>query len=186
MKNLLNAISKLPYVDRSQGIPRICRQNLAEHSLNVTYYSMIMADFYPEVNTEAVMKIAILHDIEETQTGDIPHPIKQNYNHKADIEDIAIQVAEDIFESKEWSQGQYYLELWKRSHNIDKYKLTTDDFALKLVGAADILDFFLWISKEIRFSSTELESTYRYTLDIISDLRKEIYPLDYILKALEL
>lgn len=74
---------RLQHVHRYSNTPVVGdKENVAAHSWYVTFYAMTMAehlfaDGY-DVNIEGVMKKAILHDWEESLTGDIVHTARNS------------------------------------------------------------------------------------------------------------
>ena len=56
------------------------REDVAQHSYFTALYAMILADLEQKkgvrVDSERLLRMALLHDAEETRTGDIHHPFK--------------------------------------------------------------------------------------------------------------
>jgi len=56
------------------------REDVAQHSYLTALYAMIMADLErrngTSVDVERLLRMALLHDAEESRTGDIHHPFK--------------------------------------------------------------------------------------------------------------
>ncbi|HLC38924.1 MAG TPA: HD domain-containing protein [Patescibacteria group bacterium] len=69
-------------------IPRTWRQflnldfaNLAEHTLRVTWIALIIAKNEKKVNLDKILKIALVHDICESRTGDV-HYLSRQYTKR--------------------------------------------------------------------------------------------------------
>ena len=52
------------------------RESVAEHSWRVALMAMLMADEFPELDIDRVVRMCLVHDIGEAITGDIPTFIK--------------------------------------------------------------------------------------------------------------
>jgi 5'-deoxynucleotidase YfbR-like HD superfamily hydrolase len=56
------------------------REDVAQHSYFTALYAMILADLERKkgvrVDSERLLRMALLHDAEEARTGDIHHPFK--------------------------------------------------------------------------------------------------------------
>ena len=68
-------------IQRFGTLPMIQGENVASHSFNVAILALLTADYEnnPAINTEKVLRQALLHDFEETILSDIPHPIKHRF-----------------------------------------------------------------------------------------------------------
>ena len=78
--DLLLAIRSLMTVGRFSVYKCHFREDVAQHSYFTALYAMILADLErgrgTKVDTERLMRMALLHDAEEARTGDIHHPFK--------------------------------------------------------------------------------------------------------------
>jgi len=78
--DFLLAIRSLMTVGRFSVYKCHFREDVAQHSYFTTLYAMILADLErgkgTRVDTERLMRMALLHDAEEARTGDIHHPFK--------------------------------------------------------------------------------------------------------------
>ena len=114
----------LDSIDRCSNTPHIKKYPVSTHSFYTALYSMMFADIENEresnttyYDTSEVIKKALLHDIEETITGDILYPIKHNNNEiTTKLKDIAIQCIEnEVFKGLPDAVKVYYINLWKAS-----------------------------------------------------------------------
>ena len=68
----------LRVMERLKDAPRHCwttggrRESVAEHSWRVSLMAMLMADEFPGVDIDKVVRMCLVHDIGEAITGDIP------------------------------------------------------------------------------------------------------------------
>ena len=75
-------IDFLRVMERLKDAPRHCwttggrRESVAEHSWRVALMAMLMADEFPEMDIDRVIRMCLVHDIGEAITGDIPTFVK--------------------------------------------------------------------------------------------------------------
>ena len=75
-------IEFLRVAERLKDAPRHCwttggrRESVAEHSWRVALMAMLMADEFPGVDIDKVVRMCLVHDIGEAITGDIPTFLK--------------------------------------------------------------------------------------------------------------
>lgn len=75
-------IDFLRIMERLKDTPRHCwtpggrRESVAEHSWRVALMAMLMADEFPELDIDKVIRMCLVHDIGEAVTGDIPTFLK--------------------------------------------------------------------------------------------------------------
>lgn len=78
--------------------------NLAEHSLRVAWISLVIAKNENVNNTEKIIKMAIVHDVTESRTGDV-HYLSRQYTKRYENE-----AAKDIF--KNTVLEKEFINLW--------------------------------------------------------------------------
>ena len=85
------AIRSLMTVGRFSVYKCHFREDVAQHSYFTTLYAMILADLEREkgtkIETERLLRMALLHDAEEARTGDIHHPFKHQDASFAEVLD---------------------------------------------------------------------------------------------------
>ena len=75
-------IDFLRVMERLKDAPRHCwttggrRESVAEHSWRVALMAMLMADEFPELDIDRVIRMCLVHDLGEAVTGDIPTFVK--------------------------------------------------------------------------------------------------------------
>lgn len=109
------------------GIPH--PESVADHSYGTAIMAMILSD-YKNMNVEKMMKMALLHDLAESITGDfIPGEISRE--NKTDMEN---QVMQEIFSKLPPALVEKYMLLWDEYqkgvsqesvllHEIDKLEM---------------------------------------------------------------
>ena len=71
-------IEFLKVMERLKDAPRHCwttggrRESVAEHSWRVALMAMLVADEFPDLDMDRVIRMCLVHDIGEAVTGDIP------------------------------------------------------------------------------------------------------------------
>ncbi len=113
-------------------------ESVASHSFGVAVIAMLLADRARargiEVNVERLLRMALLHDLTESRTGDLPSTIKQ-YFDRAAIRAADERIAEEMI-AELGHLGESYLELW---HDYE-HRVSIE---ARLVKAADKLDLLM-------------------------------------------
>ena len=133
-------------------------ESVADHSYSTAMMSMVLSDL-EDLDTEKIIKMALLHDLAESIVGDIT-PDKMNYERKINMENKAmIQILENLPSSI----SQQYIVLWydfqKNSskeanflHEIDKLEMVFQaKFYLdKGISKEKLRSFFKTANNEIK------------------------------------
>ena len=133
-------------------------ESVADHSYSTAIMSMVLSDL-EGLDTEKIIKMALLHDLAESIVGDIT-PDKMNYERKIKMENKAmIQILENLPSSI----SQQYIILWydfqKNSskeanflHEIDKLEMVFQaKFYLdKGISKEKLRSFFKTANNEIK------------------------------------
>ncbi len=146
MPEAVGLLSFLAELMRLKSVPRIGWllrgvrdvESVASHSFGVAVIAMLLADRARargvEVNVERLLRMALLHDLTESRTGDLPSTIKR-YFGKAAIKTADETIAAEIFtELGDFSDS--YMELWSDY----EHRASIES---RLVKAADKLDLLL-------------------------------------------
>ncbi|MCJ8139460.1 HD domain-containing protein [Falsirhodobacter halotolerans] len=87
-------------------------ENTAEHSWHVTLFAMVLADQAPAgVDLNRVLRMLILHDLVEIDTGDVPLHFGDGTAHDAQTE-AETRAAERLFGLLPDDQRDAFLDLW--------------------------------------------------------------------------
>jgi putative hydrolase of HD superfamily len=113
-------------------------ESVAAHSFGVAVIAMLLADRARsrgvEVNVERLLRMALLHDLTEARTGDLPSTIKE-YFDRAAVRAADERIAEEMV-AELGQTGQSYLELWRDYESRASIEA-------RLVKAADKLDLLI-------------------------------------------
>ncbi|MFN0086884.1 MAG: HD domain-containing protein [Blastocatellia bacterium] len=142
-KELLNFLTELM---RLKSVPRIGWllrgvrdvESVASHTYGVAVIAMLLADRARErgmkVDVERVLRMALMHDLTEARTGDLPSTIKK-YFGKKNVKDADDMIAGEMFAAL-GPLGESYRELWLEYEHRECLES-------KLVKAADKFDLLL-------------------------------------------
>jgi putative hydrolase of HD superfamily len=150
----LDELARLKAVPRMGWLLRGVRdvESVAAHSFGVAFMAMLLADRartrgWP-IDPERVLKMALLHDLTEARTGDLPSTIKRYFEPaalKAADERAAREILAGLGEA-----SQSYLELWleyERRQSLES----------RVVKAADKLDLLLQAASYERSGADNLD-----------------------------
>lgn len=130
-------------------------ESIAEHCYRTSLLSMVLADVLIEhgidLDSARVMKIALIHDIAESQVGDIPHPAMR-YIPDSVKEEAERGAMDDLF-LHFGSLGKQYIDLWEEYEQAatlesqvvkiaDKLELLIQAYEYEKVGFRSLDDFW--------------------------------------------
>ena len=93
----------------AHGIPVDRCESVAEHSFGVAVIAMLLADkFFPELDTQKIFQMALIHDFGEVYAGDIIPNDKITPAKKRQLEKQSIQ---RVFEPL--SNGEKFISIWE-------------------------------------------------------------------------
>jgi putative hydrolase of HD superfamily len=183
---MVGLISFLAELMRLKSVPRIGWllrgvrdvESVAAHSFGVAVIAMLLADRARargvDVNVERLLRMALLHDLTESRTGDLPSTIKR-YFDKASIKAADESIAREIF-NELGDLSDSYLELWfDYEHRVsvesrlvkaaDKLDLLMQSREYEKGGARSLQEF--WDTADSDFAGLGVD-------DLISDLIEEL------------
>lgn len=128
----MRQIRGLRYVQRFNFHNVNRMQNVAEHSFFVAYYALIAGNLVPDLDTGQLVTFALLHDAEESLTGDIPHLVKKKIRYQmTEIEyrariELKIQGIKFNSTSKDirYQQIVDFLDLWELKIYLEEERLS--------------------------------------------------------------
>jgi len=178
--NFLAELMRLKSTPRIGWLLRGVRdvESVAAHSFGVAVIAMLLADRARargvEVNVERLLRMALLHDLTETRTGDLPSTIKR-YFGKAAIKAADEAIAKEIF-TELGDLRESYLELFfDYEHRLsiesrlvkaaDKLDLLVQSREYEKGGARSLQEF--WDTADSDFAGLGID-------DLISDLVEEL------------
>ena len=175
--NFLKRTQALCYIERCSNIPHIRSYSVAQHSYYIALYAMLFADlendrirekstlgmvnFVDLYDTSEVIKKALLHDLEETITGDILYPVhNSNSNFKKTLDQVREKcVDEEVFEELPKKVREYYIRLWKTSKDNTKEGI--------LVACMDKFEILVFAIQELDMGNQAFRIIYVNAVSII-------------------
>ncbi|WP_372364999.1 HD family hydrolase [Candidatus Uabimicrobium sp. HlEnr_7] len=137
-----------------RGVARQRCESVAEHSFSLTTLAMIVADhLFPELNTEKIMRMCLLHDIAEAYTGDFT---PQHQITKTEKQHLEQQAMEQLL--AKLARGAYYIELWQEYEeqqtpeakfvkNMDRLDMILQASIYEYIYKKDLSEFMSAIEK---------------------------------------
>ena len=117
--------------------------NLAEHHLRVVWIALLLAKYEGKGNVEKIMKMALVHDLSESRTGDLNYLGKQ-YSTRNESKAIS-----DIL--KDTGLEKEIIALW---HEYESKKT----IEAKIVKDADFLDVDLELKEQKSMGKTHVDN----------------------------
>jgi putative hydrolases of HD superfamily len=142
--SLLYEIGSLRFIDRTwkQFFPN--PQNLAEHHFRVAWIALTLARMEGVTNTDKILKMALVHDISESRTGDVNY-LQRQYVTRDEKKGIKDMLSETVLEDEFYALWKEYEERKSIEAKIVKDADNLDpDFELqesKARGFPDIPDW---------------------------------------------
>jgi len=175
--DFLRRTQVLCYIERCSNTPHIRSYSVAQHSYYIALYAMLFADlennrmrgnatlrmvnFADLYDTSEVIKKALLHDLEETITGDILYPVhNSNINFKKTLDQVRKKcVDKEVFKELPKNVREYYIRLWKNSKDITKEGI--------LVACMDKFEILMFAVQELDMGNKAFRTLYVNAISII-------------------
>lgn len=177
--DFLKRTQVLCYIERCSNTPHIRSYSVAQHSYYIALYAMLFADlenqrireenvistvpFCDLYTTSEVIKKALLHDLEETITGDILYPVHNtNLNFKKTLDQVRKKcVDEEVFKELPKKVREYYIRLWTNSKDITKEGI--------LVACMDKFEILVFAIQELDMGNKAFRVIYLNAISIIEN-----------------
>lgn len=111
--NVLRAANRLKLVPRTGWLLRGVQpaESVADHTYGVALTALLLADLIDEpVNRERLLILALLHDLAESVTGDIPSPAGPFF--PPGVKEAAEEQALSAL-LEDWPAGEAHVKLWR-------------------------------------------------------------------------
>lgn len=161
----------LHVAERLKDTPRHCTtsngrtESVAEHSWRVSLMAFLLRHEFPELDTDKVIRMCLVHDLGECFTGDIPTFVKTDADR--DVEDSLLdqwvrslpeETASDLsalyreMDAQETMEAKVYKALDKLEaliqHNESPLGTWSDnEYELNKTYAFDTVEFSQWLTK---------------------------------------
>jgi len=179
---LTGDFDRLRNVVRWSIVPRNHNENVAEHSYYTALYALVLALELREsgftVGVESVLMKALLHDVEESISGDFVRTYKHSHKglHKA-IEAVNVSLATKMFQPYSHA-GPELFENWRHAKDH-----TCEGLLVKFADFLSVLSYVIrevslgnkaiyrWSAEIERYSDTFLGKEYSFLGDWIHEAR---------------
>ena len=114
--HLLNR--SLAHVTRFNNRPQHFPESVAEHTFFVSYFALLICELIGKekikIDAEKVLKMAIIHDFEESLSGDILNPFK-HYNDKVyeTIKEVNEELIQEAFAELPKNLQEKFINIWQ-------------------------------------------------------------------------
>ena len=160
------AIRSLMTVGRFSVYKCHFREDVAQHSYFTTLYAMILADLERDkgtkVDSERLMRMALLHDAEEARTGDIHHPFKhQDIRFAESLDARAFEWFTTLMGGLPQNLREEYVRLRRAERD--------DSIEANILKASDKIEALLWAYEEYLLGNVHVRKAL-IVEDILSKL----------------
>ena len=173
VRELLDA---LRIAERLKDATRHCytkngrHESVAEHSWMMTLMAYFMKDEFPEVDMDKVVRMCIIHDLEECFTGDIP-TFDKTAVHEENEETLLYSWVRTLPENYANEMIALYEEMAERKTIESKIYKAID--GLEALIQHNISDLSTWIPKEYELNKTYADDKVAFS-EYLTELREEI------------
>lgn len=177
--DFLKRTQVLCYIERCSNTPHIRSYSVAQHSYYIALYAMLFADLENErihrdeekiygrrnkadyYNISELIKKALLHDLEESITGDILYPVhNNNVNFKKTLDQVRKKcVDEEVFKELPKNVRKYYIKLWTTSKDFTQEGV--------LVACMDKFEILMFAIHELDMGNLAFRKMYTNAISII-------------------
>lgn len=175
ISNFFAMISRMKYIERWALMHNTRRENISEHSLEVSMLAHAMATignvrYGKQLNAEKAALIGLYHDASEIITGDMPTPIKYyNSEMKHLFHKIEDEACERMIDMLPEDMQPAYRELF--------FKQEDDQYLWKIIKAADKLSAYIKCMEEENAGNKEFASAKLTLEESLNQLETEVSEL---------
>jgi len=170
MKEVLKFFERcqcLRWIDRCSNTPHIKTYSVAQHSFYTALYAMTFAYMenerlgYLAYNVPSIIQRAIIHDLEESVTGDILYPLwNRNPKFKEKLDSIRNEcVDKEVFAELPDETKRFYKLLWE----------TAKDSSLEgiMISCMDKFEIVLYAMSELELGNKAVVGLFRNAIRLI-------------------
>lgn len=162
---LLQKVRILNHMKRCCMYPCIHKTSVAEHSYHVALLSLFVGEELiakgVNVNIEKVMSLALIHDLDEAVTSDLPYPVK-NHVKKAIKEYI-----DDKFDN----ELNHMTPAWLKTRFNG---MNCKEFEYRIVKACDMAELLMYCIDEMELGNRKVRDMAETACRVLIDLNMEI------------
>lgn len=162
---LTGGIHRMSHVYRYSSLPTLRKENVAEHTFYVVLYSYLigkdldarfledLARIHPSIDFGDLLARALLHDIDESHTGDFLRTVK--YGHP-DLKTALDQISESMVHKMSTELGVDFYDPWKGAKNRDM-----NGWILEIADLARVVSYVM----------EEIKSGNRHIVNVLAEVR---------------
>lgn len=165
-KYLSYVIGRLSSITRYSTRKFIIRQTVMEHIGDVAFISMVLSEYLNNNgilnDSGKVIKLALIHDVPEAISGDLPHDSKYDYG------EVSKGLREKLVELEKITMNYTLAKLNDKKTSGRIYSLFEEynerkTVESKIVKLADLYDVILYTDQELRMGNRSLLGEYKST-----------------------
>ena len=178
---LVGDVSRLELIKRFSTSHVVHHQSVAEHSYFVALYAMFIAEWawwncqedneLPitySVLVGGVLQRAIVHDIEESRTGDIPRPFKHSSQIlTATIDKYAAAEVKPILEKIYHNQYHHFMDTWRKAKDA-----TMEG---RIVALADFMSVLAYMMRELSLYNSTMHDNWVSMVEYVREFDSSDY-----------
>lgn len=158
MDLLVTPIRRLNHIKRFSFVPCVRVENVAEHSYFVTLYALYLARYWISkginIDVLRLMEASVLHDVEESMTGDIIRSFKYfNPVLKKEIDKAAMEMLSSVFKDTESNIKEHFIQ------RIEKAKDETIEG--RILAFCDLVSVYAYCLEEIRIWNKNMVDVFK-------------------------
>jgi len=167
MHNLIEFVfgqhNRLSCIKRYNNTPKLSEESVAEHSYYVAVMAMLIADYLSIekdiiIDVEDLLRMALLHDLEEIISGDIIKVLKSG-GFKEELDKMNERSMHFLVDGL-GRQGEYYFNSWKSAKN----KMSLE---AKIIDLVDWLAILVYCVKEIHMGNKYFVEILEYVVEVM-------------------
>jgi putative hydrolase of HD superfamily len=153
----LKQLFRQGWLRAGRPVPKEWCESVADHSFSVALLALVLAqDYFPQLDADRVVKLALIHDVAEARIGDITPMDNIPEEQKLAAERKAM---EELFEA--FPNRDRYLALWEEQaarktpearlvHQIDKLEMVLQASVYEHHGANGLQEFYDYVRGRMR------------------------------------
>lgn len=181
LNNFFFTERNLGKVIRFSNQMRIKDESVAEHCYHMALYAMILADieesFGNKIDTEKILRSCLLHDLEESMTGDILHGFKYSDPELLkNLKKMGAEFYKKIISNLPEKISNEYIKIWENSKS--------DDIEGKIVEAADKIEALIYSIEEYSLGNKNFKTKIDGITKLLENM--DLKSVKIILQELEI
>ena len=179
-------VQKLRWIERCSNTQHMKSYSVAQHSFYMALYGIIFAglenkrldkEYY---DLGLVASKAIIHDIEESETGDILFPLHNDhpvFKKKLDFIRTAC-IDNEVFKEISYPTGEYFKNLWKTAKDNSPEG--------NMVACMDKFEILMFAVSELEVGNSSIKNIYNNSIRILYSDFFNIKSVIEVVKELEI